>query len=105
LWQERTKAVRGQTTFKRLSQREALVLGAMADGLSADEIAETHFVALNTVRSQIRSVLNKLGVRSQLAAVALAGAHPELLPQQMQDGRDRRRAHTRGPSCGPDFRR
>ena len=105
LWLERTRAARGQASFKRLSQREALVLGALTDGLSADEIAETQFVALTTVRSQIRSVLQKLGVRSQVAAVALAGAHPELLPPQVTAGRDRRRAQPRGHSFGPDFRR
>jgi len=105
LWLERTRAARGRTTFKRLSQREALVLGALTDGLSADEIAESQFVALTTVRSQIRSVLQKLGVRSQVAAVAIAGAHPELLPDQVTAGRDRRRAQPRALSLGPDFRR
>ncbi len=45
---------------------------ALVDGLSAEEIAETHFVAVTTVRSQVRGILQKLGVRSQLAAVATA---------------------------------
>jgi DNA-binding NarL/FixJ family response regulator len=35
-------------------------------------VAERLFVSLSTVRSQIRSILSKLGVRSQLAAVAMA---------------------------------
>jgi DNA-binding NarL/FixJ family response regulator len=48
------------------------VLAALVEGLSAEEIADAHFVALTTVRSQIRAVLQKLGVRSQLAAVAYA---------------------------------
>ena len=48
------------------------MLAALVDGLSAEEIAETQYVALTTVRSQIRAVLQKLGVRSQLAAVAHA---------------------------------
>ena len=52
--------------------RECEVLAALIDGLSAEEIAETQYVALTTVRSQIRAVLQKLGVRSQLAAVAQA---------------------------------
>lgn len=55
-----------------LSPREQVVLGSMMCGLSAAEIAEEHFVAVTTVRSQIRSILTKLNVRSQLAAVALA---------------------------------
>jgi DNA-binding NarL/FixJ family response regulator len=41
-------------------------------GLAATEIAEQSFVSLSTVRSQIRAVLAKLGVHSQLAAVAMA---------------------------------
>jgi DNA-binding NarL/FixJ family response regulator len=58
--------------FEQLSMREREVLSALVDGLSAEEIAETRFVSLTTVRSQIRSILRKLGVRSQLAAVARA---------------------------------
>lgn len=48
------------------------MLASLVDGLSAEEIAEEHFVALTTIRSQIRGILQKLGVRSQLAAVAMA---------------------------------
>ena len=44
----------------------------LVDGVRADDIAEAAFVSLSTVRSQIRSVLAKLGVGSQLAAVSLA---------------------------------
>lgn len=58
--------------FEELTQREREVLALLIDGLSAEEIADTRYVALTTVRSQIRSVLRKLGVRSQLAAVARA---------------------------------
>ena len=58
--------------FERLTAREQTVLEALVQGLSAEEIAETQFVALTTVRSQIRAILQKLGVRSQLAAVACA---------------------------------
>ena len=42
------------------------------DGASAEEIAKASFVSMATVRSQIRSILEKLGVHSQVAAVALA---------------------------------
>ena len=58
--------------FDRLTPREQRVLGALIDGMSAEGIAEADFVALTTIRSQIRSILQKLGVRSQLAAVAQA---------------------------------
>jgi DNA-binding NarL/FixJ family response regulator len=62
---------RARSPFERLTPRERSVLACLADGLSADEIAAEHVVSLATVRSQVRSILQKLGVRSQLAAVAL----------------------------------
>src|SRR5205814_8599783 len=55
-----------------LSRREGEVLRALMDGKSADETAAEQFVSITTVRTHIRSILRKLGVRSQLAAVALA---------------------------------
>jgi two-component system nitrate/nitrite response regulator NarL len=69
---ERAGMRKALTPFERLTARERDVLAALVDGLSAEEIAESQFVALTTVRSQIRAVLQKLGVRSQLAAVAQA---------------------------------
>jgi DNA-binding NarL/FixJ family response regulator len=58
--------------FERLTRREAAVLGGLMDGLSAAEIAEQNVVSLATVRSQIRAILQKLDVTSQIAAVAMA---------------------------------
>ncbi|MPZ72838.1 MAG: response regulator [Nitriliruptorales bacterium] len=58
--------------FERLTHREQQVLGGLMDGKSAERIAEEFFVSLATVRSQIRAILLKLDVNSQLAAVALA---------------------------------
>ena len=69
---ERAGQRRALSPFERLTLREGEVLAALVDGLTAEEIAETQYVALTTVRSQIRAVLQKLGVRSQLAAVAQA---------------------------------
>ena len=69
---ERAGLRKALTPFEQLTMRERDVLAALVDGLSAEEIAETQYVALTTVRSQIRAVLQKLGVRSQLAAVAHA---------------------------------
>lgn len=43
----------------------------MAAGRRAQAIAETYVVSVATVRTQIRGVLTKLGVNSQLEAVAL----------------------------------
>lgn len=58
--------------FATLSRREQAVLVGLMAGESAEAIAAHSFVSLSTVRSQIRSILLKLGVRSQLAAVARA---------------------------------
>ena len=100
---ERARSLRAQATFEQLTHREALVLSALTDGLSAEEIAREHFVALTTVRSQIRAVLQKLGVRSQLAAVALADTHRGLLPYASSDARDRRRSTPSDRGCGPKY--
>ncbi len=58
--------------FAALAPRESAVLQALIDGRQAEEIANIAGVSVSTVRAQIRSVLQKLGVNSQLAAVALA---------------------------------
>ena len=70
----RQRAARRQTLapFEALTPRERHVLAELMAGKAADTIATESFVSLATVRSQIRSVLLKLGVKSQLAAVALA---------------------------------
>lgn len=58
--------------FDDLTARERSVLDGLLDGLSAEEIAARDYVSLATVRTQIRAVLTKLDVTSQLAAVARA---------------------------------
>ena len=55
-----------------LTPSERRVLFHMMEGRSAAEIATGLVVSLTTVRSHIRSILRKLNVNSQLAAVALA---------------------------------
>lgn len=59
-------------TFERVTPRESQVLAALIDGRSAEQIATEWVVSIATVRSQIRTLLLKLGVNSQLSAVALA---------------------------------
>lgn len=56
----------------RLTPAENQVLRGMVDGLSAGEIAARSHHSVHTIRSQIKSILVKLDVRSQIAAVALA---------------------------------
>ena len=68
------RAARGKdlAPFKTLTSREQAVLAGLAQGRRAEIIAAAAFLSEATVRSQIRSVLAKLGVNSQLEAVALA---------------------------------
>ncbi|MGH9104728.1 MAG: response regulator transcription factor [Acidimicrobiales bacterium] len=58
--------------LEQLTPRERHVLMALMRGATAREISKEAFVSLPTVRSQIRSILAKLGVSSQLGAVVLA---------------------------------
>ena len=58
--------------FEELTSRERQVLAALMEGRSCEAIAQNWFVSLATVRTQIRAVLTKLEVGSQLAAVSLA---------------------------------
>lgn len=66
--------------FTRLTPRERQVLQALHEGKQAEALAREWVLSVATIRSQIRSVLQKLGVSSQLQAVALArraGWHPD----------------------------
>jgi DNA-binding NarL/FixJ family response regulator len=58
--------------WARLTRREREVLERLAEGKRATGIAEEFVVSVATVRTQIRSILAKLEVSSQLEAVALA---------------------------------
>jgi DNA-binding NarL/FixJ family response regulator len=62
----------GLQPFAVLTEREQTVLAELMEGHCAEEIARAAFVSISTVRSQIKAILQKLGVNSQLAAVALA---------------------------------
>ena len=58
--------------FESLTPRERAVLAHIVDGRPAAEIARQAEVALPTVRTQVRSILQKLEVNSQMAAAAMA---------------------------------
>ncbi len=60
-----------QTRIDRLTQREREVLGELAQGHRAQAVADRFVVSLATVRTQIRAILVKLEVGSQLEAVVL----------------------------------
>jgi DNA-binding NarL/FixJ family response regulator len=55
-----------------LSPREADVLRLIAQGVSNQEIADTLFLSINSVKTYIRSTYHKLGVDNRAQAVAWA---------------------------------
>ena len=57
-----------------LSHREREVLLRMVDGKPVSQIASESVVSTSTVRTHVRSILTKLGVRSGLEAVRVARA-------------------------------
>ncbi|MFL6122092.1 response regulator [Actinophytocola sp.] len=62
----------GRTRSATLTARERQTLGLLADGASTSQVAERLGVAVNTARNHVQRVLEKLGARSKLEAVAIA---------------------------------
>jgi two-component system nitrate/nitrite response regulator NarL len=60
-----------QARLDLLTPRESQVLGQLASGKRVSDIARDSQVSRTTVRTQVRSILVKLKVNSQIAAVAL----------------------------------
>ncbi len=56
----------------RLTEREAEVLRALADGLSNAEIAARVWLSPETVKTHVKAILGKLGVRDRTQAVVWA---------------------------------
>jgi two-component system nitrate/nitrite response regulator NarL len=88
-WRESAGADRElRRRFDQITRREGEVLGLLMDGRQVSEIARGRFVSESTVRTQVKSVLAKLQVSSQLSAVGLAhrlgwrppGDHPTSRP-------------------------
>ena len=65
-----TQSVRSR--LEMLTPREKQVLGELIEGHNVRDIARSSVVSEATVRTQVKSILGKLGVSSQLAAVGLA---------------------------------
>ena len=58
-----------------LTRRELEVLRLLAAGMNTRRLAETLRVSTATVRNHAQSIMQKLGVHSRLAAVAVAHSH------------------------------
>lgn len=71
---QRAQDARARERLEKLTQRESEILSHLMGGRAVSEIARRGVVSEATVRSQVKSLLGKLEVSSQLAAVALASA-------------------------------
>lgn len=89
-WRQQ-RSVQGEIRARldHLTRREAEVLGLLMLGKPVTEIARERFVSESTVRTQVKSVLAKLQVSSQLTAVGLAH-HANWSAPQEDEGRHRR---------------
>ncbi len=75
-WQaQRVETVAERERLSRLTPREREVLAELASGLPIHDIADADVVSEATVRTQVKSILGKLEVRTQLAAVGLLHRH------------------------------
>lgn len=73
LWhEERAKQQAVRRRLTTLTPREREVLGHLMEGRQVREIARSRYVSEATVRTQVKSILAKLEVTSQLSAVGLA---------------------------------
>jgi two-component system, NarL family, nitrate/nitrite response regulator NarL len=95
LWRDHERArSNAHARLARLTQRETEVLAALVNGHRVSEIAQLSVVSEATVRTQVKSILAKLKVSSQIAAVALAheaelswdGSMSGRLPVQRRSG-------------------
>jgi DNA-binding NarL/FixJ family response regulator len=80
--QQRSELQELLTRLSLLTARESQVLGRLMQGRTVHDIAVLSVVSEATVRTQVKSILAKLEVSSQLAAVGLAhqvGWHPPAL--------------------------
>jgi two-component system nitrate/nitrite response regulator NarL len=72
-WEEHRQSVEEQRRrLESLTSREREVLAKLREGTPVRDIARVSVVSEATVRTQVKSILAKLGVTSQLAAVGLA---------------------------------
>jgi DNA-binding NarL/FixJ family response regulator len=62
----------GERCYEPLSERERRVLGLIAAGCSNQEIASALLVSVNTIKTHIKRIYEKLQVNSRVAAVERA---------------------------------
>jgi DNA-binding NarL/FixJ family response regulator len=86
LWQDRlAEDDDHRRRLSRLTPREREVLGQLMAGRTIREIAADDVVSEATVRTQVRTILHKLGVSTQIAAVGMAHRVAWTAPQATRE--------------------
>ena len=73
--QNREEEVEARASMEQITPREREVLQALAEGLSNKEIAARLHMSVDTERTHMMNILNKLGVHSRLQALLFATRH------------------------------
>jgi DNA-binding NarL/FixJ family response regulator len=73
--QSREEEREARASIEQLTPREMEVLKALARGLSNREIAQTLHMSVDTERTHMMNILNKLGVHSRLQALLFAARY------------------------------
>jgi two-component system, NarL family, response regulator DevR len=73
--QSREEEREARASIEQITLREREVLQALGEGLSNKEIAAKLHVSVDTERTHMMNILNKLGVHSRLQALVFAARH------------------------------
>ena len=73
--QNREEEVEARASIEQITPRESEVLQSLAEGLSNKEIAAKLHMSVDTERTHMMNILNKLGVHSRLQALVFATRH------------------------------
>jgi DNA-binding NarL/FixJ family response regulator len=85
---------------QQLTPREREVLELLAKGASSSQMARELTLSMNTVRTHVQSVLNKLGAHSRLEAAAFAVRYGIVKVQQERDAGGGEDSSGTGPGEG-----
>jgi DNA-binding NarL/FixJ family response regulator len=72
---KRQEAYEAQRAIEKLTPREKQVLQALGEGLDSKDIAEKLHITVETERTHMVNILNKLDVHSRLQALVFAARH------------------------------
>lgn len=77
---QRMRSNQDRALHEDLTEREQEVLLLMAKGMTNQQIADTLFIALKTVKTHVSNILSKLDVQDRTQAVVYAFSH-NLIPK------------------------